>query len=59
MFTDEIIGVVAGAIKSEVAHPLGAMRHLPSSEEEVALTVLNALDEAGFKVIRREDRPTD
>ena len=59
MFTDEIIGVVAGAIKSEVAHPLGAMRHLPSSEEEVALTVLNALDEAGFEVIRREDRPTD
>ena len=59
MFTDEIIGVVAGAIKSEVAHPLGAMRHLPSSEEEVALTVLNAVDEAGFEVIRREDRPTD
>ena len=59
MFTDEIIGVVAGAIKSEVAHPLGAMRHLPSSEEEMALTVLNALDEAGFEVIRREDRPTD
>ena len=59
MFTDEIIGVVAGAIKAEVARPLGAMRHLPSSEEAVALTVLNALDEAGFEVIRREDRSTD
>jgi hypothetical protein len=58
MVTDEIIAVVAGAIKSEVAHPLGAMRHLPSSEEEVALTVLNALDEAGFEVIRREEPPT-
>jgi hypothetical protein len=58
MVTDEIIAVVAGAIKSEVAHPLGAMRHLPSSEEEVALTVLNALDEAGFEVIRREERQT-
>ena len=57
MCTDEIIAVVTGAIKSEVAHPLGAMRHLPSSEEQVALTVLNALDEAGFEVIRREERP--
>jgi hypothetical protein len=59
MFTDEIMAVVAGAIRSEVAHPLGAMRHLPSSEEEVALTVLNALDEAGYEVIRREKPPTN
>ncbi len=51
MFTDEVVAVIARAIKSEVAHPLGAMRHLPSSEEEVALTVLNALDEAGFDVV--------
>jgi hypothetical protein len=57
MFTDEIIALVARAIKSEVAHPLGSMRHLPSSEEEVALTVLNALDEAGFEIVRREERP--
>ncbi len=58
MFTDEIIAVVASAIKSEVAHPLGAMRHLPASEEEVALTVLNALDEAGFDVVSRKDQPS-
>jgi hypothetical protein len=58
MFTDEIIALIADAIKSEVAHPLGAMRHLPSTEEEVALTILNALDEAGFEVVRREERPT-
>ena len=57
MFTDEIISVIAQAIKSEVAHPLGAMRHLPLSEQEVALTVLNALDEAGYTVIGREGRP--
>lgn len=56
MSTDEIVAVIANAIKSEVAHPLGAMRHLPASEEEVALTVLNALDEAGFEVVRREQR---
>jgi len=57
MFTDEIIAVIAQAIKSEVAHPLGAMRHLPASEEEVALTILNSLDEAGFEVVSREQQP--
>jgi hypothetical protein len=58
MFSDEVIAVIAEAIKSEVAHPLGAMRHLPVSEEEVSLTVLNALDEAGFEVVRREQQPS-
>jgi hypothetical protein len=57
MFTNEIIAVIARAIKSEVAHPLGAMRHLPVSEEEVALTILNSLDEAGFDIVGREERP--
>jgi len=56
MFTDEIIAVIARAIKSEVAHPLGAMRHLPTTEEEVALTILNSLDEAGFKIVSREQQ---
>jgi hypothetical protein len=56
MISDEIIAVIAQAIKSEVAHPLVAMRHLPASEEEVALTILNALDEAGFDVISRCQR---
>ena len=56
MFSDEVIALIAEEIKSEVAHPLGAMRHLPASEEEVALTVLNALDEGGFKVVRREQQ---
>jgi hypothetical protein len=58
MFTDDVIAVIAQAIKSEVAHPLGAMRHLPASEEEVALTVLNALDAAGFEVVVRERHPS-
>jgi hypothetical protein len=57
MFTDEIIAVIAQAIKSEVAHPLGAMRHLPVAEEEVALTILNALDQADFLVVSRGQRP--
>ncbi len=58
MFSDEIIAVIAEAIKSEVAHPLGAMRHLPASEEKVALTILNALDEAGFNVVSRGQQPS-
>jgi hypothetical protein len=58
MFSDEVIAVIAEAIKSEVAHPLSAMRHLPASEEEVALTILNALDEAGFNVVSREQQPS-
>ena len=57
MFTDEIIAVIAQAIKSEVAHPLGAMRHLPVSEQELALTILNALDEAGFRIVSAELGP--
>ena len=57
MFTDEVIGLIAQAIKSEVAHPLGAMRHLPATEEEVGLTVLNALDAAGFEVVREPPPP--
>ena len=58
MFSDEVIAVIANAIRSEVAHPLGAMRHLPASEEEVALTVLTSLHEAGFEVVKREQQPS-
>ena len=56
MFTDEITGVVAQAIRTEVAHPVGAMRHLPATEEDVVLTILNALEDAGFSVVSREHR---
>ena len=59
MFSDEVIATIVKAIKSEVAQPLGAMRHLRVSEEELALAVLNALDEVGFDVIRREQQPSD
>ena len=57
MITNELVTVIARALKSEVAHPLGAMRHLPATEEEVALTILNSLDEASFEVVSRELRP--
>jgi hypothetical protein len=58
MFSEEVIAVITRAIKSEVAHPIGAMRHLPASEEEVAYTVLNALDEAGYSIVRSEQQPS-
>jgi hypothetical protein len=51
MFSDDVIEVITRAIRSEVAHPLSAMRHLPASEQEVALTILTALDDAGYKVV--------
>lgn len=54
MFTDEIIALIAQAIKSEVAHPLGEMRQLPATEEQVALSILNSLDEAGFEIVSRK-----
>jgi hypothetical protein len=58
MFTDEAIAVIARAIQAEVAHPLGSMRLLPETEEELALAILNALDEAGFDVVSRGQEPT-
>jgi hypothetical protein len=54
MFSEDVIAVVSAAIKSEVAHPLGSMRLLPESEEELAIAILNALDAAGFQVVKRD-----
>ena len=59
MFSEDVIATIAEAIKSAVAHPLGAMRHLPVSEEEVALTILSGLDEAGLDVVSREERQSN
>ena len=56
MFSEDVIAVVSDAIKSEIAHPLGSMRLLPESEEELALAILNALDAAGFQIVRREEQ---
>ena len=53
---DEPLDVVGRAIKAEIAHPLGSMRVLPETEEELALAILNALDEAGFEVVSRHDQ---
>ena len=54
MFSEDVIAVMAQAIQSEVAHPLGSMRLLPETEEELALAILNALDSAGYQVVKRE-----
>lgn len=57
MTNDDVIAVMARAIQSEVAHPLGSMRLLPETEEELAVAILNALDEAGFKIVKRGEEP--
>ena len=54
MFSDEVVALIARAIQGEIAHPLGSMRMLPETEEELAMAILNALDEAGFDLVRRE-----
>jgi hypothetical protein len=48
---------IADTIKSEVAHPLGSMRFLPQSDENVALAIINALEEAGFKIVKCDEAP--
>jgi hypothetical protein len=57
MYDEVAKAVTAAAIQSEIAHPLGSMRLLPESEEELALTILNALDDAGFELVRRSNHP--
>jgi len=50
--------VIAAAIKSEVAHPITSFRILPLSDEELALTIIDALESAGFLIVRRDGQPT-
>ena len=38
---------------------MGGLRLLPEAELELAIEMLNALDEAGFDVVARERPPTD
>jgi hypothetical protein len=45
---------IADAIKSVVAQPLGSMRFLPQSDEEVALAIIDGIEAAGFEIVRRE-----
>ena len=59
MFADEAKAVVALTIRAEVARRLGSLRLLPEAEEELAVAMLNALEEAGFDVVRKEVPPTD
>ena len=57
MSSYDATAVIASAIKSEVAHPLGSMRLLPQSEEEVALAIIDALESAGFQIVRQDEQP--
>ena len=57
MSSYDATAVIASAIKSEVAHPLGSMRLMPKSEEEMALAIIDALECAGFQIVKRDDAP--
>lgn len=59
MFADEAIAAIALTIRAEIARRLGSLRLLPEAEEELAVAMLNALDDAGFEVVRREVTSTD
>jgi hypothetical protein len=47
MFSDKVIAVIAEAIKSELAHPLSAMRICRHPRRKWLSRSSNALDEAG------------
>jgi hypothetical protein len=55
MATEDPVGVIASAIRSLVRQPLGAPRILMDSDEQIALAVIEALEEAGFEIVKRAD----
>jgi hypothetical protein len=57
MFSDEIIALIAQAIAGEVANPLGSMHVLHAGEEQLAVAILNALDDGGYEIVKRQHRP--
>jgi len=48
--------IIAAAVNAEVAHPLGSMRLLPQTDEQVALAIIEALESAGFEIVRRSEQ---
>ncbi len=56
MSSYDATAVIGQAVKSAVAQPLGSMRFLPQSDEEVALSIIDALETAGFKSVRRDEQ---
>jgi hypothetical protein len=59
MFPDQAVAVIAQAIRAEVARRLGSLRLSPEAENELAVAMLNSLDEAGFEVVSRKQHPPD
>ena len=48
--------VIAAAINSKVAHPITSFRILPLSDEELALDIIEALENAGFKIVKQDEQ---
>ncbi len=55
MASEDVTSVIAAAIASAVAQPLGSMRFLPQSDEALALAVVDALEQAGFRIVRADE----
>jgi len=51
--------VIAAAISSKVAHPITSFRLLPLSDEELALDIIEAIESAGFKIVRWDEQSSD
>jgi hypothetical protein len=47
--------VIAGAIKAQVRQPKASMRFLVEGDEQIALSIIDALEDAGFEIVRRND----
>lgn len=56
MSSYDATAVIAAAIASQVAQPLSTMRFLPQSDEEAALAIIDALESAGFAMVKRGEQ---
>ena len=59
MSSYEATAVIASAIQSVIRQPIGAPRILLDSDEQVALTIIDALEAAGFEILRRREIRSD
>mgnify|MGYP003575643010 CR=1 FL=1 len=51
--------VIASAIQSVVRQPIGSPRMLLDTDEQVALTIIDALEAGGFGIVRGTEVPSD
>ena len=55
MSSYDATAVIASAIQSVIRQPIGSPRMLLDTDEQVALTIIDALEAAGFEIVRRTE----